>query len=61
MFKTTYVAIVAAVSVIALGAAAGWAQQPPPQAPSNITFFVISAGLHPNVMFAGCLGERVFS
>jgi len=44
MFRTTCFTIVASVAAIALGAAAGRAQQPPPQAP-NMTFFVTSAGL----------------
>ena len=44
MSKTTDLAIVVSVSVLGLAATAGWAQQPPPQAP-NMTFFVTSAGL----------------
>ncbi len=43
MPKTMCFAIVASAGVIALGAGASWAQQPPPQAP-NMTFFVTSAG-----------------
>src|SRR5205807_5799065 len=37
-------AIVPLVAVVAMGAAASWAQQQPPQSPS-MTFFVTSAGL----------------
>ena len=44
MNKIAHVVIVASVSVAALGTAAGWAQQQPPQAP-DMTFFVTSAGL----------------
>jgi len=44
MSSTKCFAIVASIAVIALGAALGRAQQPPPQAP-NMTFFVTSAGL----------------
>jgi hypothetical protein len=44
MLKITYFAVAASISFIALGPAASWAQQAPPQAP-NMTFFVTSAGL----------------
>jgi len=55
MFKTTYVASVASVFASVLGAAAGWAQQPPPQAP-NMTFFVTSAGLGNGADLSGLEG-----
>jgi hypothetical protein len=44
MLTTKCLATVASVALITLGAAAGRAQQPPPQAP-NMTFFVTSSGL----------------
>jgi hypothetical protein len=44
MLTTKCLATVASVALITLGAAAGRAQQPPPQAP-NMTFFVTSASL----------------
>jgi hypothetical protein len=55
MFKTTYVASVASVFASVLGAAAGWAQQPPPQAP-DMTFFVTSAGLGNGADLSGLEG-----
>ena len=44
MYQKMCFAMAVAVSVIALGLPAGWAQQPPPQAP-DMTFFVTSVGL----------------
>ena len=44
MLTTKCLATVTSVALVTLGAAAGQAQQPPPQAPS-MTFFVTSTGL----------------
>ena len=51
-------AIVASVAVVALGAAAGWAQQQPPQSPS-MTFFVTSAGLGKGADLGGLDGAQI--
>jgi hypothetical protein len=55
MLRSTFVTIAVSAAVVAFGAAAGWAQQPPPQAPS-MTFFVTSAGLGKGADLGGLEG-----